>query len=102
MAFFGLPVPDDPEDLSTLLVVGNEEYLHLRKQRLAHIVYSFQLLVIVGMHGDTEEAIVSFRLAFLGLLHLDNANDSDFYETDVGRRIHQRHDVERIALFPKS
>jgi len=99
MAFFGSTYRRDPEFLSSLLVIRNEKRLHLGQQRLANVVYSFQALVIVGMNGDTEEAIVGFRFSILGLLGLDDADNAHVHKAaDMGRRIHQHHDVERITV----
>src|SRR5512132_3826450 len=92
----------DLELLAALLVVRNEKCLQLIKQGLAHIIDGFQVLMVVRVDGDTQQPVVAFGLALLGLLRLDDSNNTDLDQASyMGRRVQQDKDVQRIAVFTK-
>src|SRR5258708_5698726 len=52
------------------------------------------------MDGDAKQAIVCFGLSVFGLFRVDDADSANFNQTpDMGRCVHEHHDVERIAVL---
>lgn len=88
--------------LPALLVAGDEEFFCLPQKGRVYVRDTVQILVIVGMNSDTEKAVVRFGLSVLRLFSGDDANDAHFDETaDVGRGVHQHHNVEWITILPQ-
>jgi hypothetical protein len=102
-SFFRPSCPCNFKFLPPLLVIRNEELLDLRQQSFADVGYGVQILVIVGMNGDSEQSIIGLSLPVFCLLGLNDTLKANVDKTaDVGRRIHKHHDVDGVAIIPES
>ena len=91
---------DNPERLPPLLVIGNKESFHLIEKRLADILHTPDILMIVRMNSHARKPVVPLRLSALSLLRLNNPDNPNLHQTsNMRRRIHQHHHVERVTVI---
>src|SRR5690348_5020427 len=64
----------DLELLAALLGVRDKEFLHLRKQGLAHVVDGPKMLMTIRVNGHSQKAVVLLGFPVLGLLGIDHAD----------------------------